>query len=173
MPKCREWEKNTQHIPATKYLVLFQSLCKPRLLTPTLPTAPPRRLTQTQLCFPVGIMRPAGQWWAGLGTASQLGYLLNDLGHAVPSASSSASPPPPKGNQPLPFVSSHWRRTDGYNFMLDTRLPLKEAVRAANYFQHAFSLIGNLKNRQWTCSYFLMSCPAPSGPQCCLRPGWH
>lgn len=84
-PKCREWEKNTQHIPATKYciVVLSQSLYKPRLLTRTVPTAPPRRLTQMQLSFWIGIMRPAGQWWAGLGMARQFGYLLNDLGQAV------------------------------------------------------------------------------------------
>lgn len=98
-PKCGEGE-NTQHIPATKYLVLFQSLCKPRLLTPTLLAALPRRLTQTQLDLRTGRMRRTGQGWAGLVAERQFGCWRNDLGQVAFSASGSTSTPP-KGHQPL------------------------------------------------------------------------
>lgn len=123
---------------------IVQSLCTTRLLTPTFPTALLRRLRLSS-AFELGQRGHAGQWWAGLGTGRRSGYLLSDLGQAALSATGSTCPPPPRRNQPL--ISSHWRRSDGYDLAFNTYLPQKEAVKAANYSPdsvspHIFCLIG-------------------------------
>lgn len=114
-------------------------------------------------------MGHAGQWWARLGTERQFGYLQNDLGQVVFSASSSTSLPSPKGNRSLrslPVKKIWWLW-----LCVQHMPPIKRSCQNCKLFSrlirptHVLFDWKHLKNMQWTCQYFPVLCPAPSGAQ--------